>query len=158
MKRPWNIINSPVYSLATYQQDKVNMNICTYVMAVSMKPKMYAIAIDYDTATYQNLKDTKTCILQILSEQQIDLVKPLGKKSGLKTDKSAYLKKKELLTSWNDHQVLSNTSALVKLKKDSSQNVGGDHEIFFFSVEKFKTISDDNLLMFQDLIDANIIL
>ena len=45
MKRPWNIISPPVYSLVTYDEEgKVNMNICTYVSAVSMKPKMYSIA------------------------------------------------------------------------------------------------------------------
>ena len=55
MKRPWNIISPPVYSLVTYDEHgKVNMNICTYVSAVSMKPKMYSIAIDYTTKTYKN--------------------------------------------------------------------------------------------------------
>lgn len=41
MKRPWNLANVPVYSLATYAGQKVNMNICTYVSAVNMKPKRY---------------------------------------------------------------------------------------------------------------------
>ena len=32
MKRPWNIISPPVYSLVTYDDEgKVNMNICTYI-------------------------------------------------------------------------------------------------------------------------------
>ena len=45
MTRPWNLLNLPVYSLATYQGEKVNMNICTYVSAVSMKPKQYMVAV-----------------------------------------------------------------------------------------------------------------
>ena len=57
MKRPWNIIDSPIYSLQTVdEKGKINMNICTYVTAVSMKPKIYAIAIDYNTLTYKNVK------------------------------------------------------------------------------------------------------
>ena len=57
MKRPWNIISPPVYSLVTYDEEgKVNMNICTYVSAVSMKPKIYSIAIDYTTKTYKLYK------------------------------------------------------------------------------------------------------
>ncbi len=33
VKRPWNIVNMPVYSLATYVDDQLNMNVCTYVTA-----------------------------------------------------------------------------------------------------------------------------
>ena len=52
MKRPWNIINPAVYSLITYDEhDTLNMNICSYVSAVSLKPKLYLIAIDYSTKT-----------------------------------------------------------------------------------------------------------
>ena len=40
MKRPWNIIDLPVYSLLSNDVNgNINMNICTYVSAVSMKPK-----------------------------------------------------------------------------------------------------------------------
>ena len=46
MKRPWNIINPPIYSLVTYDEtDNLNMNICSYVSAVSLKPKLYSIAM-----------------------------------------------------------------------------------------------------------------
>ena len=46
MRRPWNIINLPIYSLQTVDSNgKLNMNICTYVSVVSMKPKIYSIAI-----------------------------------------------------------------------------------------------------------------
>ena len=53
MKRPWNIIDLPVYSLLSNDMNgNINMNICTYVSAVSMKPKIYSIAIDFKTKTY----------------------------------------------------------------------------------------------------------
>ena len=56
MKRPWNIIDLPIYSLQTTdKKGNINMNICTYVSAISIKPKMYSIAIDYNTKTFENL-------------------------------------------------------------------------------------------------------
>ena len=67
MKRPWNIINPPIYSLITYDEtDNLNMNICSYVSAVSLKPKLYLIAIDYSTKTYKNLKQNSVVVLQVI--------------------------------------------------------------------------------------------
>ena len=75
MKRPWNIISPPVYSLVTYDEHgKVNMNICTYVSAVSMKPKMYSIAIDYTTKTYKNLEKSSRVVLQLLSASNLKVI------------------------------------------------------------------------------------
>ena len=53
MKRPWNIVDHAVYSLVSYDnENNINMNICTYVSAISMKPKVFMIAIYYGTKTY----------------------------------------------------------------------------------------------------------
>ena len=94
MRRPWNIINLPIYSLQTVDSNgKLNMNICTYVSVVSMKPKIYSIAIYYGTKTIENLDNSNNVVLQILSKKNIGLVKNLGKKSGLKIDKDKYLRK-----------------------------------------------------------------
>ena len=95
MRRPWNITNVAVYSLVTYSSSfKFNMNICTYVSLVNMNPKTYVIAIDYNTLTYQNLIDQcQNVVLQILSKENINLVRHLGKKSGFKFKKDEYLKK-----------------------------------------------------------------
>jgi flavin reductase (DIM6/NTAB) family NADH-FMN oxidoreductase RutF len=157
MKRPWNIINSQVYSLATYFDGRINMNICTYVMAVSMKPKMYAIAIDYNTLSHQFLLRSEFSVLQILSSSNIGIVKYLGKKSGHKHNKQKYLKNRNLLTLWNNYQVLENAAGYVELEKTESKNFGGDHELFLFKTKSFKTISN-NTLMFQDLVQKGIIL
>ena len=83
MRRPWNIIDCPIYSLSTSDSEgKTNMNICTYVTAISMKPKMYLISIEYNSKTYQNLINTKTSYLQILNINQSGLVKVFGKTGG----------------------------------------------------------------------------
>ena len=46
MKRPWNIVDHAVYSLVSYDnENNINMNICTYVSAISMKPKVFMILL-----------------------------------------------------------------------------------------------------------------
>ena len=76
MKRPWNIIDLPVYSLLSNDVNgNINMNICTYVSAVSMKPKIYSIAIDFKTKTYDNLIACDRVVLQLLSKKNISLEK-----------------------------------------------------------------------------------
>lgn len=158
MRRPWNIINCPIYSLSTQVDSGLNMNICTYVTAISMKPKMYTVAIGYKSKTYENLRSTDQAVLQILSQDNIKLIRPLGKKSGLKYDKANYLRKKDALQEWYGHSILKNISACLLLKKHRSENLNTDHELFHFTTEKFKTFHEGNVLMFQDLIDQKIIL
>ena len=84
-------------------------------------------------------------------------MRPLGKKSGLKYDKAAYLKKKNLLVEWQEKSILANCNAYLLLEKLSVTETG-DHELFFFKVLKYKTYSEQNILMFQDLVDQRIIL
>ena len=157
MKRPWNIVDVPVYSLATYKADKVNMNICTYVMPVSMKPKKYAIALTPDCLTYENLGSDSVCALQLLNKSQAPLVKPLGKKSGRKTNKDLYLRQKGLFTTFRGYEVLDDCSALILLKYASENHIEGDHVLLHFDVLHAKTLSED-ILTFQYLIAQGIIL
>ena len=157
MRRPWNIINCPIYSLATYTEDGVNMNICTYVSAVSMQPKLYAVAIDDKTQTFENLSNSDIVILQIMHQSQIKLVNVLGKKSGKSYNKEAYLEKRGWLNQWRDHTVLKDAAAYLMLEKLNDQ-VTGDHVLFTFALKHYRTQFDQDILMFQDLIDAKIIL
>ena len=118
MKRPWNIINPPIYSLVTYDEtDNLNMNICSYVSAVSLKPKLYSIAIDYSTKTYENLKLNSSVVLQLLSKSHLKIIRKLGKKSGYLINKEKYLKSKDMLDNWRKNVVLKDTCALIELKK-----------------------------------------
>lgn len=156
MKRPWNIIDTPVYSLATYKADAVNMNICTYVTAISMQPKMYAIGVYEKTKTLANLQHNSSAVLQLLHPDQISLVQQLGKKSGFRFNKQSYLHKKGLLDNWNGFTVLKGCAAYLLLQKSSSV-LTGDHELYIFDTLKYKTISE-NVLQFQQLISDKIIL
>jgi len=157
MKRPWNLVDMPVYSLATYDE-AVNMNICTYVSAVSMKPKIYMVAIDYQTKTFQNLENSDTAVLQVLHQDNIPLIRLLGKSSGRKVDKASKLKSKGFLTSWQEHGVLTGACAYLLLRMIGRTNIGGDHELFYFNVEKSSTKRESGILMFQELVDKGVIL
>tara|TARA_Y100000766_G_scaffold134425_1_gene115740 strand:- start:733 stop:1209 length:477 start_codon:yes stop_codon:yes gene_type:complete len=158
MKRPWNIVDHAVYSLVSYDNaNKINMNICTYVSAISMKPKVFMIAIYYGTKTYDNLLNSKSFVLQVLSKKNIGLVRTLGKKSGLKIDKEKYLKKKKLV-SWKDFEILPEICATIELKKHSVIKNHADHAICLFDVASFKTFSEKNILTTKDLKDKKIIL
>ncbi|HCN37941.1 MAG TPA: hypothetical protein DIS94_09550 [Bacteroidetes bacterium] len=97
-KKVWNIPDLPVYSLATYdRKSKVNMNICTYVTAISLKPKLYAVAVYEKTKTLKNIKNSDICVLQLLSKSQFNLIKKLGQTSGINFDKENYLNNKNFL-------------------------------------------------------------
>lgn len=159
MKRPWNIISPPVYSLVTYDVDgKLNMNVCTYVTSVSMKPKMYSIAIDYTSKTYKNLEDSSKVALQLLSSNNIKVIRKLGKVSGRLLDKERYLRSYNLIDQWKDYSVLKGISAIIELEKKTVVKHHGDHAIFFFDVTGYKTFSEGNILSFQDLVKSRIIL
>jgi flavin reductase (DIM6/NTAB) family NADH-FMN oxidoreductase RutF len=159
MKRPWNIVDPPIYSLITYDKTgKLNMNICSYVSAVSIKPKLFIIAIDYNSKTYENLKDNSTVVLQLLNKSHLKIIRKLGKSTGKHIDKEKYLRSKKLLNEWRDKTVLKNVCALIELSKTNEINISGDHAIFSFSVTKFKTYTEDQVLSFKDLIEHKIIL
>ena len=159
MKRPWNIINPAIYSLVTYDENSnLNMNICSYVSAVSLKPKIYSIAVDYSTKTYENLKLNSSVVLQLLSKSHLKIIRKLGKTSGYVYNKEKYLKSKNLLDNWRKNIVLKDTCALIELKKNNEINIEGDHAIFTFCVLKYTTLSEDGILTFKDLIDNKIIL
>jgi len=155
MKRPWNLPNIPVYSLATYDGRKVNMNICTYVSAVSMKPKRYMVAVYHETQSLQNILLSQTAILQVLGKQHVSLVNVLGKKSGLQYDKESYLNKKKCLELWNNRKVLTACAGLMELKKIWSKDAG-DHTMFLFDVKRFQT-NHQNVLMLDDLREKGLV-
>lgn len=149
MQRLWNLINLPVYSLATYQDETVNMNICTYVSAVSMKPKRYIIAVDPLSQTFQNLIKHPHAVLQLLGKNHGWLINTLGKKSGKNYAKENYLEKKKLLMEWQSKKVLTNCAGWVNLNVLSYHHVG-DHMVFVMDVQQHKT-NHIHVLMLDDL-------
>lgn len=155
MQRPWNLPSYPVYSLTTYSGDQVNMNVCTYVSALSMNPKIIGIALYENTKTLDNMLNSEMAILQLLHKDQFPLVRMLGKKSGLHWDKDTWLHKKERTTLWLGYPVLANCSAYMELKKKDNLKTG-DHTLFLFEVKRFKSCNSD-LLTTQILSEKKII-
>lgn len=144
MRRPWNLTDLPVYSLATYTGDAVNMNICTYVTAVSMQPKMYAIAVYKGSRTLDVLQSNRTVVLQLLQSNQYGLIRCLGKQSGHEVNKQAWLAKRDLLMNWQGFSVLKGAAAWMQMHSLDSCD-SGDHVLFTFRLLQYKVASDDIL-------------
>jgi len=112
------------------------MNICTYVSAVSMVPKIYAVAVYHNTKTHENISGSEFAVLQLLHADQYKLVKKLGQTSGKLHDKAGWLESKGLLTKLHDTKVLAECSAYLFLKKLSCTQ-SGDHTLMTFCVLKY---------------------
>ena len=149
-KKPWNRINLPVYSISSKAGDISNMNICTYVSAVSMQPKRIMVAIYENTKTLELVNKSPHFVLQLLNATQYRLVDLLGKKSAHTTDKISRLKKRKLLTSWNGFVILSTALAAMELKVINTMP-GGDHIIFLCDVIAYKNLNDGDALTLDDL-------
>lgn len=144
MRKPWNLPDLPVYSLATCHDDVVNMNVCTYVTAVSLDPKIMMVAVYHNTKTLENIQKSDKAVLQILHEDQAGLVRILGKKTGFTFNKINYLHKKNLMTTWQDYLVLKDACAYMELEKISVVKTG-DHDAFFFRVARSKSLREEVL-------------
>ena len=139
-KKPWNRVDQSVYSISsTTNGGKQNMNICSYAVPVSMKPKRFIVAIYHNTLTLKNVKENPELLLQYLSEPQSNLVNLLGKKSGFKTDKLKRIAK--ITTSYNSFSYLTECNAFVHLKV-VQWITGGDHDCVLCDVIAFKNLND----------------
>lgn len=106
-----------------------------------MEPKLYLIAVYHDTLTLEHVRKTDRAVLQLLEQEQFGVVKKLGKESGQRVDKIAWLDKKGLVKDWQSFPVLAESSAYLLLKKIKSVSCSGDHELFLFGVELHKSYS-----------------
>ena len=159
-KRPWNQMSLPVYSLATTDSTgKVNFNMCTYVSAISLKPKLFAIAVYENTKTLSNLvQNPQRCNLQTLSKDCINLFRILGKLSGSKVDKQKLIEKRGFtIEKFKDSPSLNQAVNIMNMSIQSYQKYG-DHTLFIMKVESYKTLNDKQVLYTKDLIDKNLIL
>ena len=96
-------------------------------------------------------------VLQCLGKNNINIIRSLGKKSGLVFDKINYLKKNHLITGWKNYLVLKDVSFLVELKEPKKIYEMSDHAIFLFSNKSYKNLKNE-FLTFNELIQQKIIL
>ena len=139
-----------MYSISSKAGNECNMNICTYVSAVSMQPKRMMVAIYENTKTLDLVNKNLHFVLQILATAQYRLVDLLGKKSGHSVDKISRLEKRNLLTEWNEFKILKESIAIMELKVIDTIE-GGDHNIFLCDVVAYKNLNDGNALTLDDL-------
>ena len=146
-KRPWNRIDVPVYSLATVDPDGVgNMNICTYISAVSMKPKLYAVAVYRGTKTLANIESSSSVVLQLLGQDQLKLVRRLGFTTGMAGPKLGRIKTE----AWSDVPCLVDALARLELRELSRQDAG-DHILMLMRVTSWCNLRDGEALTLDDL-------
>ena len=83
------LLDVPTYSMATCNaKGKTNMNILTYATPVCIRPdRVWSLGLYKETLSCENFLQKKSCILQLLTEQHIPLVKVLGGSSGKDRDK-----------------------------------------------------------------------
>ena len=159
-KRPWNIPSLPVYSLATIDQNGIaNFNMCSYVTAISLKPKLFAIAVYEGTKTLENLLNlNQNPNLILLSESNINLFNLLGKTTGSKKNKQAILTRKhEDLHDFNGIPVIHSANSVMNLEVQSHSKQG-DHHLFIMKLVSYKHLSNASPLYTKHLIDKGLIL
>lgn len=142
MKKPWNRIDLPVYSISSKCDSEENMNVITYMTAVSMQPKQFIAAVYNQTKTLELVQRNPHFVIQLLSKDQYRLVHLLGKQSGKTVRKIDRLKKRKLITYWNGFAVLTDALALmevkaVHLKVNASVNQP-DHQLFLCELIHYK--------------------
>jgi flavin reductase (DIM6/NTAB) family NADH-FMN oxidoreductase RutF len=83
------LLDVPTYSMATCDANgTTNMNVLTYATPVCARPdRVWALGLYKGTLSYENFLVTKSCVLQLMTEQHVPLVKLLGGSSGNEVDK-----------------------------------------------------------------------
>lgn len=150
MKKPWNRIDLPVYSVSSRHGSEENMHICTYVSAVSMEPKRYMVALFNGTKTLELARAEKRFVLQLLAEGDHGLVALLGRQSGHQVDKLSRLRKRGLVEAWKGFSVLSNAAAWIELVIIGEMDAG-DHVMMLCDVVASKNVQEKRILTLDTL-------
>lgn len=156
MKKPWNRINIPVYSVSSQYGQKHNMHICTYVSAVSMQPKRFMVALFKGSLTLEMVEKNRHFVLQLLEEKQYRLVDLLGRKSGRNIDKIELLKKRKATTDWKNFIVLQDALAWMELTVILSIDAG-DHVMMLCDLASAKNVREGNPLTLDTLREKKLI-
>ena len=138
MKKPWNRVDLPVYSVSSRHGTDENMHICTYVSAVSMEPKRFMVALFKGTKTLELAGAERRFVLQLLA------------------DKMARLRKRKMITEWKGFTVLSNAAAWLELSIIDEMDAG-DHVMMLCDVIASKNVQDTKILTLDMLRERGLI-
>jgi flavin reductase (DIM6/NTAB) family NADH-FMN oxidoreductase RutF len=149
MRKLWNRPDWPVWSLVTRDEaGKPNLNICTYVVPVSLKPKRMMVAVYHGTKTLANLEvcPDQTVLLQLLTQSLAPVVRVCGQQSGHIIDKLPRLQKRFMTASDADLPYFCEAAGYMLLVPQTVFSVMGDHTLYTFVVTKHKNLSDKPIL------------
>lgn len=153
-QKPWNRVDQPVYSISSLADGKPNMNICTYAVPVSLKPKQFIVAVYHGTRTLTNVRANPEFLLQYLSRSQAKWVNLLGKKSGNRIDKMKRLN--DELAVYNGFLYLKKSMAFVHLRV-LSWMPAGDHDCALCEVVAYQNLNESTPLTLRELKKQGII-
>ena len=156
MKKPWNRVDLPVYSVSSRHGTDENMHICTYVSAVSMEPKRFMVALFKGSKTLELAGAERRFVLQLLAEGDHGLIALLGRQSGHQVDKMARLRKRKMITEWKGFTVLSNAAAWLELSIIDEMDAG-DHVMMLCDVIASKNVQDTKILTLDMLRERGLI-
>lgn len=161
MKKPWNRVDLPVYSLSSQSGSLSNMHIITYLTPVSMYPKLFIAGIYEGTRTLELVENNPHFIIQLLADNQYNLVRLLGQQSGHQVNKIQRLDKRGLLTDYNGFCVLKEALAWMEMKATPVMLPPGsptpDHRLYLCELLSFKNNREGEPLTLDTLRDKKIV-
>ncbi|MEM9336913.1 MAG: flavin reductase [Patescibacteria group bacterium] len=147
MRKLWNRSNQAVWSVSTMDESgATNMNIATYVTAVSLEPKLMMVAVYKDTKTLENLKCSNRCLLQLLSIDLAPVVRVCGKFSGKKIDKIKRLQKRYEIREQSGLPYFALSAGYMEITIIDWLAIQGDHEIAVGEVTAHVNLNNNEVL------------
>ena len=128
------VLNTPVYSLATLNNDgSTNMNILTYATPVGVQPRLWAVSLFRKTLSRDNFVARKGGVLQLLCDSHAPLTYSLGGLSGRDVDKASTCAGAGF--PWMDAiedghpQLLPGCAMYVRLEQVGELQAAGEHDV-----------------------------
>ena len=147
MRNLWNRPDVAVWSLVTSSKEGIpNMNICSYVSAISLDPKLMMVAVYHNTKTHDNITIGGVVLLQLLSETLAPVVRTCGQKSGKQTDKIHMLQKRYTLAHEQELPYFTQAAGFALLQVEQCIKNSGDHDLLIGRVVKSKNLNDTSIL------------
>ena len=122
------------------------MNICTYVTAISLEPKLMLIGVYKDTQTLENINVGKRVLLQLLTEELAPVVRVCGQQSGKKIDKIKRLSKRYDLTEKIGLFYFDKAAGYIELQVEQLTETSGDHYLLVAKVLTSKNLNEVKIL------------
>ncbi|HIE09743.1 MAG TPA: flavin reductase [Armatimonadetes bacterium] len=115
-----------VYVVGAKDKGRVNALTCAWVMRVSFSPPMVAVAVGKTRYTHDMIKNSGAFSVNVLAEDQVELGRHFGLKSGREVDKFANIPYREGRTG---SPIIEGVSAWLDCRLVHAYDAG-DHTIF----------------------------